>query len=147
MTYYATETVMVMASPDKTWRVLTNLAYLPQWYVPAQGIEILTPGEVRVGWQFYLAVKTLPGVVLRALGTVKEFDPQNRVITWHGQATGINGDSRWQVQATSEGGARIEHTFEGQGWLMWLSHFSGRNRLTVQKRLANLKRLVESETF
>jgi len=143
MTHYATETIEIQASPEETWQVLTNLHRLPEWYVPAQRIEVLTEGAVRVGWQFNLMVKTLPGIVLKALGTVKEFDPFSRVITWHGQTLGIAGDSRWQVKATPNGYAQINHTFEGEGWLMFMSQKSGRNRLTVQKRLANLKKLVE----
>lgn len=92
-----------------------------------------------------LAVKTLSGLVLDALGTVKEFDPQARAITWRGKAMGISGDSRWQVISAENGNARINHTFQGQGWLMFLSQKLGRNRLTVRKRLENLKRLVEQD--
>lgn len=142
----ATESIDVAATPEQTWRVLTDLKRLPEWYVPAQRIKILTDGPVREGWQFVLAVKTWSGVVLEALGTVKEFDPQQKSITWRGQATGIAGDSRWQIVAADDGCAQINHTFQGQGWLMFLSQKLGRNRLTVQKRLLNLKQLVEAET-
>jgi hypothetical protein len=58
---------------------------------------------------------------------------------------GIAGDSRWQILPAKNGYARIDHTFQGQGWLMFLSQKLGRNRITVQKRLMNLKGLVESE--
>lgn len=143
----ATETIEVKASPEQTWAVLSNLERLPEWYVPAQNIELLTEGPVRVGWQFNLAVRTLVGIVLKALGTVKVFDPDSKSITWAGQAMGIAGDSRWQILPTENGGSRINHTFEGQGWLMFLSQNLGRNRLTVQKRLANLKRLAEQEAI
>ncbi|MFN8455116.1 MAG: SRPBCC family protein [Anaerolineae bacterium] len=141
----ATETIEVAATPEQTWQVLSDLKRLPEWYVPAQRIKILTDGPVREGWQFVLAVKTWSGVVLDALGTVKEFDPQQKSITWRGQATGIAGDSRWQIVSTNNGYARINHTFQGQGWLMFLSQKLGRNRLTVQRRLKNLKHLVEAE--
>ncbi len=141
----ATETIEVKATPEQTWQVLADLKRLPEWYVPAQQIKIVTEGPVREGWQFMLAVKTWSGVVLEALGTVKEFDPQHKSITWRGQAMGIAGDSRWQIIST-EHGARINHTFQGKGWLMFLSQKLGRNRMTVQKRLANLKNLVEAET-
>jgi carbon monoxide dehydrogenase subunit G len=141
----ATETIEVKASPEQTWAVLSNLNRLPEWYVPAQEIKVLTEGPVRVGWQFNLAVRTLVGLVLNALGTVKVFDPDSKSITWAGQAMGIAGDSRWQIVPTENGHARINHTFEGNGWLMFLSQKLGRNRLTVQKRLANLKQLAEQE--
>lgn len=141
----ATETIEVKATPEQTWQILSNLQRLPEWYVPAQNIEILTDGPVREGWQFNLAVKTLSGIVLKALGTVKEFDPVQKSITWRGQATGIAGDSRWQILPTPDGYAQINHTFEGQGWLMFLSQTLGRNKKTVQKRLTNLKRLAEQE--
>lgn len=141
----ATDTIEIEAAPEESWRVLSNLNRLPEWYVPAQRINVLTDGPVREGWQFVLAVKTLSGLVLDAVGTVKVFDPQARVITWRGQATGISGDSRWQVSATENGHTRIDHTFQGQGWLMFLSQKLGRNRLTVRKRLENLKRLIEQE--
>ncbi|NJN97564.1 MAG: hypothetical protein HC875_27545 [Anaerolineales bacterium] len=141
----ATESIEVNATPEQTWQVLADLKRLPEWYVPAQQIKIITEGPVRQGWQFILAVRTWSGVVLDALGTVKEFDPHNKSITWRGQATGIAGDSRWTISPTEQGTARIDHTFQGQGWLMFLSQKSGRNRMTVQKRLANLKRLVEAE--
>ncbi len=140
----ATESITVNASADQTWRVLSDLQRLPQWYVPAQRMKIITQGPVRENWQFVLAVKTLSGLVLDALGTVTEFNPQQRAITWRGQATGIAGDSRWQVVSVGENTAQIQHTFEGQGWLMFLSQKLGRNRLTVRKRLENLKRLVET---
>jgi len=143
--HHATESIEVNATAEQTWQILTNLGRLPEWYVPAQRIEVVTDGPVRQDWQFILAVKTLSGVTLNALGTVNEFDPQRRVITWHGQATGISGQSRWQVHPTKDGSARINHTFEGKGWLMFLSQVSGRNRKTVRKRLSNLKRLVEIE--
>lgn len=143
--YHASESIIVQASPAQTWQVLADLRRLPEWYVPAQGIELLTPGPVALGWQFHLAVKTLPGIVLTALGTVNEFDAPKRSISWRGQALGITGDSRWQVKPAGDGAALIDHTFEGQGWLMFLSHHSGRHQLTVQRRLANLKRLVEAE--
>lgn len=141
----ATHSIEVNATPEQTWQVLTDLKRLPEWYVPAQHIKIVTDGPVREGWQFILAVKTWSGVVLDALGTVKEFDPQGRSITWRGQASGIAGDSRWQIVPTENGTARINHTFQGNGWLMFLSQKLGRNRMTVHKRLTNLKRLVEAE--
>jgi hypothetical protein len=141
----ATHSIEVKATPEQTWQVLADLRRLPEWYVPAQRIKIVTEGPVREGWQFILAVKTWSGLVLEALGTVKEFDPQRKCITWRGQATGIAGDSRWQIVSTDEGTARIDHTFQGNGWLMFLSQKLGRNRMTVHKRLANLKQLVEAE--
>ncbi|MBI1877605.1 MAG: SRPBCC family protein [Chloroflexi bacterium] len=141
----ATESIEVKATPEQTWQVLADLRRLPEWYVPAQSIKIVTAGPVREGWQFILAVKTWSGLVLDAVGTVKEFDPQRKSITWRGQATGIAGDSRWQIVATDKGTARIDHTFQGQGWLMFLSQKLGRNHTTVHKRLTNLKNLVEAE--
>jgi uncharacterized membrane protein len=141
----ATDSIEVKATPEQTWQVLSDLRRLPEWYIPAQSIRVLTEGPVREGWQFILAVKTLPGLVLDALGTVKEFDPQRKSIAWRGQAMGIAGDSRWQIIAADNGYARINHTFQGHGWLMFLSQNLGRNRQTVQRRLANLKRLVEAE--
>jgi hypothetical protein len=93
-----------------------------------------------------LAVRTLSGVVLDALGTVKELEPERRNISWSGKAMGIAGDSRWQIVTTEDGTARIEHTFEGNGWLLFLSQKLGRNKLTVRKRLKNLKALIEKET-
>ena len=143
--HQATDTIEIEATPEQTWRVLSNLSRLPEWYVPAQRIKILTDGPIREEWQFMLAVKTLSGLVLDAIGTVKEFDPQSRAITWRGQAMGIAGDSRWQVLSADDGKARIKHTFQGQGWLMFLSQKLGRNKMTVRKRLENLKRLVERE--
>lgn len=142
----ATETIKVKATPEQTWQVLSDLKRLPEWYVPAQGIEILTTGPVREGWQFILAVRTWSGLVLKAIGTVKEFDPPRRSITWRGQATGISGDSRWRIMPTQDGYAKISHTFEGSGWLMFLSQKLGRNSKTVHKRLTNLKKLAEMET-
>lgn len=141
----ATDSIEVNATPEQTWRVLADLQRLPEWYVPAQRIKIVTSGPVREGWQFILAVRTWSGVVLDAVGTVKEFDPQRKSITWRGQAKGIAGDSRWQIVATDKGTARIDHTFQGNGWLMFLSQKLGRNRMTVHKRLTNLKNLVEAE--
>ena len=143
--HQATESIEVEATPEQTWQILANLHRLPEWYVPAQHIKVLTDGPVREGWQFNLGVKTLVGLVLQALGTVSEFDPSARTITWRGQAQGIAGDSRWRVVANGHGHARIVHTFAGQGWLMFLSQKLGRNRLTVRRRLENLKRLVETE--
>ncbi len=141
----ATDTIDVKASADQTWQVLSDLHRLPEWYVPAQNIKVVTKGPVREDWQFILAVKTLSGIVLDALGTVKEFDPPNKAITWQGQAKGIAGDSRWQVVATQNGHSKINHTFEGNGWLMFLSQKLGRNKMTVRKRLTNLRDLVELE--
>ena len=140
----ATDTIQVEASPEQTWSVLSDLKRLPEWYTPAQTIKIITDGPVREGWQFVLAVRTLSGLVLDAVGAVKEFDPDNRTITWQGRAPGISGDSRWQVLPTADGQAQINHTFQGRGWLMFLSQKLGRNRLTVHKRLENLKNLIES---
>ena len=80
----------------------------------------------------------------RAPALGRAFDPQQRVITWRGKAAGIEGDSRWQVIVNGNGTARIEHTFEGEGWLMFLSQKLGRNKMTVRKRLENLKELVMS---
>ena len=141
----ATDTIEVEATPEQTWQILSDLSRLPEWYVPAQSIKIMSTGPVRKGWQFILAVKTLSGLVLDAVGTVKEFDSHQKTIIWRGQAMGIAGDSRWQVLPSQNGYARIDHTFQGQGWLMFLSQTLGRNRLTVKKRLVNLKRLVEEE--
>ena len=142
----ATDSIEVKATPEQTWQVLSDLRRLPEWYVPAQRITVVTDGPVREGWQFVLAVKTLSGLVLDALGTVKEFDPQHKSITWRGQAMGIAGDSRWQIVPAENGQARINHTFQGNGWLMFLSQKLGRNSLTVHKRLTNLKHLIEAET-
>lgn len=142
----ATDSIDIEATPEQTWQVLSDLRRLPEWYVPAQAIKILSDGPVREGWQFILAVRTLSGLVLDALGTVKKFDPAHRTITWRGQAMGIAGDSHWQVVPIDNGQARINHTFQGQGWLMFLSQKLGRNSQTVHKRLTNLKHLVEQET-
>jgi hypothetical protein len=141
----ATDSIEVQATPEQTWQLLSDLRRLPEWYVPAQRIKVLTEGPVREGWQFVLAVKTLSGLVLDAIGTVKEFDPQHKSITWRGQASGIAGDSRWEIVPAENGCARINHTFQGRGWLMFLSQNLGRNRQTVRRRLTNLKRLVEAE--
>jgi carbon monoxide dehydrogenase subunit G len=141
----ATDQIMVEAAPEQSWRVLTDLARLPEWYVPAQSIKILSDGPVRKDWKFELPVKTLSGIVLSALGVVIHFDPSQRTIIWHGQAMGITGDSRWQIVDTGDGRSRIDHTFEGEGWLMFLSQKLGRNRLTVRKRLTNLKRIIEND--
>ena len=141
----ATDNIEVRATPEQTWRVLSDLTRLPEWYTPAQRIRIISQGPVREGWQFVLGVKTLSGLVLDALGTVQKFDPHNKIITWRGQTMGIAGDSQWQVATTTNGYARIDHTFQGRGWLMFLSQTLGRNRITVHKRLVNLKRLVEFE--
>jgi uncharacterized membrane protein len=140
----ATDSIDVKATPEQTWRVLSDLRRLPEWYVPAQSIKVLTEGPVREGWQFVLAVKTLSGLILNALGTVKEFDPHHKSIIWRGQAMGIAGDSRWQIVSTDNGYACINHTFQGQGWLMFLSQNLGRNGQTVRRRLENLKQLVET---
>jgi len=143
--YKATDSIEVKATTEQTWQILSDLSRLPEWYVPAQHIDIITNGPVRENWQFILAVKTLSGLVLEALGTVKEFDPQRKVIIWRGQAKGITGDSRWQVISIENGYSQINHTFQGNGWLMFLSQKLGRNKMTVRKRLTNLKRLVELE--
>ena len=126
--------------------MLSNLHRLPEWYVPAQHIKIITDGPIRENWQFVLAVRTMSGLVLDALGTVKELEPDRRQICWSGKAMGIAGDSRWRIVATEDGTARIEHTFEGTGWLLFLSQKLGRNQLTVRERLKNLKALIEKET-
>jgi len=141
--YYATDSIEVRATPEQTWQILSDLRRLPQWYVPAQSIKVVTDGPVREGWQFILAVKTLPGLILKAVGTVNEFDPSKRIITWHGRAMGISGNSRWQVLPTAGGFTQIKHTFEGRGWLMFLSQKSGRNHFTVQRRLVNLRNLAQ----
>ena len=128
----ATDTIHVNATPDQAWQVLSNLHRLPEWYVPAQHIKIITDGPIRENWQFVLAVRTMSGLVLDALGTVKELEPDRRHICWSGKAMGIAGDSRWRIVATEDGTARIEHTFEGNGWLLFLSQKLGRNQLTVR---------------
>jgi hypothetical protein len=143
--HHADDSIEVNATPDQTWQVLSNLRRLPEWYVPAQRIQVLTSGPVKEGWQFLLAVKTLSGLVLNATGTVTEFNADTRSITWRGQAPGISGDSRWTISPAAGTQTRISHSFQGQGWLMFLSQKLGRNRMTVRKRLANLKILVEAE--
>ena len=142
----ATDIIHVNATPDQAWQVLSNLHRLPEWYVPAQHIKIITGGPIRENWQFVLAVRTLSGVELDALGTVKELEPDRRLISWSGQAFGIAGESRWQIIATEDGTARIVHTFQGTGWLLFLSQKLGRNKVTVRQRLTNLKALIEKET-
>ena len=137
------ETIDIHATPQQVWSVLTDLSRLPEWYVPAQRITLLTEGPVREGWQFRLAVKTLPGIVLNALGTVKLFDPQTYQITWHGKTLGIRGDSVWRIHEIVGGRAQLSHSFHASGWLYLLSDKSGRNAQTLRRRLANLKGLVE----
>ncbi|MEM7033844.1 MAG: SRPBCC family protein [Chloroflexota bacterium] len=142
---HPTESIDIQASADQVWQTLSDLPRLPEWYVPSQWIRVLTDGPVRPSWQFTLGVKTLPGFVLDALGTVTTCDAQSRTIIWRGKAMGIEGDSRWQVTETTSGRAKLEHTFAGQGWLFFLSVNTGRNQLIMQQRLQNLKALVESE--
>ena len=141
----ATDSIEVKATAEQSWKILSDLSRLPEWYVPAQSINVITDGPIGENWQFILAVKTLSGLVLKALGTVNEFDPQNKVITWRGQAMGIAGDSRWQVISIENDYSRIDHSFQGDGWLMFLSQKLGRNKMTVRKRLTHLKTLVELE--
>lgn len=141
---YPIETITIHATPDQVWQILSDLPRLPEWYVPAQWIRVLTDGPVVPKWQFILGVKTLPGFVLNALGTVRVYNAETRTIVWRGQAMGIAGDSQWQVTETSHGTAQLTHTFAGQGWLFFLSVRTGRNQLIMQQRLQNLKALVES---
>jgi hypothetical protein len=144
--YTETAIIEVEASPEQVWQVLSDLRRLPEWYVPSQAIDVLSDGPIQPGWQFDLSVRTLAGIVLSAIGTVKIFDPDRRRIVWRGRATGIEGDSRWEVLSGPQTGqAQIRHTFAGRGWLFFLSYKLGRNALTLQGRLANLKALIEHE--
>ena len=118
---YPTESIEIQATADQVWQVLSNLPRLPEWYVPAQWMRVLTDGPVRPEWQFVLGVKTLPGFVLDALGTVTTYDADTRTIIWRGKAMGIEGDSQWRVTETETGHAKLEHIFSGQGWLFFLS--------------------------
>ena len=142
---HPTETIIINATPNQVWQVLSDLPRLPEWYVPSQWIRVLTDGPVKPEWQFSLGVKTLPGFVLDALGTVKVCDADSRTIVWRGKALGIEGDSQWQVTETEAGKAQLAHTFAGKGWLFFLSVNTGRNQLIMQQRLHNLKRLVEQD--
>ncbi len=136
--------IEINASPEQVFRTLSNLHRLPEWYVPSEEINVLSNGPVAKGWQFHLGVRTLGGVLLKALGTVTNFKPEDYAITWSGKALGIEGNSRWQA-VPQNGHTLLEHTFEGTGWMLFLSKKLGRNDMTVQKRLSNLKALVEKE--
>lgn len=134
---------ITIAQPaDAVFSLLCDLRRLPEWYEPAQAIEILTPGPVQVDWQFVLTVQTLGGISLKALGTVTTYQPENRLVIWHGQTMGIQGDSRWQVLADGPQ-ARVQHSFTGRGWMLWLSNKLDRHESTLMARLENLKRLSE----
>lgn len=142
--YTAHDQIEIKASPEQVFEVLANLARLPEWYVPSEGIDILTTGPVALDWQFNLQVRTLGGVLLNALGTVKLFNLEQHAITWHGKTWGIEGDSCWQAYP-QQNHTLLKHTFQGSGWMLFLSKTLGRNRMTVRKRLTNLKKLVEAE--
>jgi len=141
--YTSSAEIEIQATPKQVFTILSDLSHLPEWYVPAQAIHPHQETPLKPGWQFYLMVRTLGGIVLRALGTVKTYDPDNYHITWHGQALGIQGDSQWQVQIQNNK-TLVTHTFTGTGWMLALSHFLGRHHQTLAMRLTNLKRLVET---
>lgn len=138
-------TIDINATPNQVWQTLTDLRRLPEWYVPSQWIKVLTEGPVSEGWQFVGGVRTLAGLELEAVGTIKEFSAETRRIVWHGKALGIEGLSEWQITPIENGRAQLEHSFWGHGWLYFLSAKTGRNQFIMQQRLNNLKQLVEAE--
>jgi hypothetical protein len=142
--YTAEDQIIIRATPTQVFRILADLRRLPEWYVPAESIDILQDGPLKPGWQFRLGVRTLGGFPLQALGTVLIYQPQSHELVWRGQSLGIQGNSRWQAQPQGNQTC-LKHTFTGTGWMLFLSNMLGRNTMTVRARLANLKALIENE--
>ena len=142
--YTAEDQIIIRATPTQVFRTLADLHRLPEWYVPAQSIDILQEEPLRPGWQFRLGVRTLGGFPLQALGTVLIYHPDSLELVWRGQSLGIKGNSSWLAQPYGNETC-LKHTFIGSGWMLFLSKLLGRNLMTVRARLANLKALVEKD--
>lgn len=137
--------IEIQANPAQTFQILSDLPRLPEWYVPSHGIDILSEGPVRPGWQFNLQVHTLGGIRLDALGEVLDINPGKHLLSWHGKTLGIEGDSVWEVNPAGQY-STVRHRFTGQGWMLLFARLMGRHENTLFQRLQNLKKLVEHET-
>jgi uncharacterized protein YndB with AHSA1/START domain len=136
-----TESVDINMPPASVWRVLSDLSRLPEWYYPAQRVQVVDAGPVVPGSRFVLWIRTAAGIEVEAPGEVLAVDP-GKLLRWRGHSSGIAATATWTLEPRG-GGTRVTHEFAGGGWMMFLSAATGRAPKTAARRLANLKRLVE----
>lgn len=136
-----TDSIDIAAPPAAVWRVLSDLARLPEWYYPSRRARVLGPLPVMPGTRFVLWIRTATGVEVEAPGEIIALEP-GRLLRWRGTSLGIAATATWML-APNGAGTRMTHEFAGAGWMMLLSRISGRAPITAAKRLEGLKRVVE----
>ncbi|MCW2782245.1 MAG: cyclase/dehydrase [Marmoricola sp.] len=92
----------INASPDRVWKLLTNLDRMPEWSPELVKMLPLKPGGLRVG-QWYVGINRRKGMVWPTRNVVAVLEP-GKTLAWDTKTSG----ARWIFEVAPEGeGTRL----------------------------------------
>lgn len=104
--------VIVRATPDAIWSVLSDVERWPTWTPTIQHVEALTPGGLKIGARYRVVQPNLrPGIY-----EVTECKP-HKVFTWVQKAPGATMIADHRFTASDAHGTEIELSFATEGLL------------------------------
>jgi len=131
------------AAPDAVWRVLADVESWPKWTASMTSVELLQPGEIRVG----STAKVTQPKLKPSVYTVTACDPGASFV-WEMQAAGIKVRAGHVVEDRGQGQARMILSIEQSGVLSGLIDMllGKRTRQYVRMEAEGLKKAAESLT-
>lgn len=138
-----TTTVEIAASPERTWRVMIDVARWHEWTASVTSITLLDEGPLRVGSRAVVRQPRLPPAVWK----VTAIDAGRR-FTWVNAAPGLLVVGHHSVEPTGSG-CRASLTLELRGLMAGMfAWFTGRlTERYLALEAAGLKRRSEDPAF
>lgn len=104
-----TKEIVINATPEKVWKVLTNIQNWDKWNKRIKSPKI--QGDLEVGSSF-----TWKANGSKIKSKIHSFTP-NRILGWQGKAFGASAIHNWYLEPTENGTKiRVEESMEG--WII-----------------------------
>lgn len=114
--------IMINASADEVWKVLTDFESYPDWNPYVRFIEGDADGELEIGDTITIEITQANFDSLRLQPTIARFK-ERRTLGWHGTLLfpGLHEtDHYFEIQPQPDGRSRLHHAEEFRGWLVGL---------------------------
>jgi hypothetical protein len=134
--FFATKKILIKATPEKVWSVLTNIDRWPAWQ-PAVKMSKLN-GALQPGTTFYF---TASGMKIHSrLHTVEPF----MLFGWTGKAAGMFAIHNWSfTEINGQTEVRVSESMEGLLMRLFKRSFSKKLETAMVESLELLKKACE----
>jgi hypothetical protein len=128
--------ILIAATPEKIWNIMTSIEQWPLWNPDVQWAELR--GQIMPGTRFIW--KAGPGTITSTIQKVE----YERYIVWCGSSLGIKAIHTWQLEPVT-GGTRVRTEESWEGLLPRLLKGSSQKQLerAIQTGLQHLKTAAE----